>query len=116
MAFTLWFCILPQVFRGIVDVEEGKEGGMIVDPGSMKQPTVLALATCHALVVVDNKIVRLLPPVHPRHALLSEPSAKEALHALPGRRSSGEGCHGWGGLALHGRGQGLFPQVRDVGV
>ena len=47
-----------MVFRGVVDMDEGgKEGEMVVDPVSMKQPTVLALATCHALVVVDNKLV-----------------------------------------------------------
>ena len=67
MAFTLWFHVVVQVFCGIVEVEEGKEGEMVVDSGTMKQPTVLALATCHALVVVDNKMVQILPPVHIHH-------------------------------------------------
>lgn len=42
-------------FRGVGGLEES--GQLITDADRLPQPTVLALAACHALVFVDNKLV-----------------------------------------------------------
>eukprot|EP00897_Mesotaenium_endlicherianum_P008584 jgi/Mesen1/7754/ME000407S06956 len=42
-------------FRGVGVLEGGTE--LVTDPASLQQETVLALATCHALVFVENKLV-----------------------------------------------------------